>query len=556
MEEVKNKTIKKTSNTSKVRKVSKTKNNVSELSSDELMEQILAKKKNKNNSSAKSKSISSAKKSSSKSAKSSKTNSLNNDISNDELYDLIKSKKKNSKRKVKVEDIQLKEIDISINDSHIVTNVISDGNDNIVEDVKVEGSFVDKENLIITREIVFSEDKLDLKDTKVLEELRDAIKEFDALDDTAEIPKQGEVNLLDDDDNLFSEKVTRERKYKNKASFKLNRVGDIVRLYWKKIVFLSVFICLGIIGVCFFVNKDGFSNSLKVKVEEEQELVVDVRTQLYEECLVRPIDENDYTEELQLVEQELTNYLKDNYNTSVIYEDLNLAFSYSYNSDVVYYAASTIKTLDALYIYTKAAAGELNLDETMKYTQNYKWPSSKEMSKHKYGDEITLRDLVKYTVTVSDNSAHQMLVSYIGRSNLKEYGLSLGAENTLVGGDNFGNISANDAIIYMKELNKFINNNQELGKELQSYFLEAEQNDLAIEELNIQAAHKYGEYSYYYHDIGIVYDENPYVIAILTTEGKGDFEAKVRDINKHVYELHRLYNDNRKNVCYLEVYGN
>ena len=47
MEEVKKTAQKKTSNTSKVRKVSKRKIPVSDLSSDELMEQILAKKKNK-----------------------------------------------------------------------------------------------------------------------------------------------------------------------------------------------------------------------------------------------------------------------------------------------------------------------------------------------------------------------------------------------------------------------------------------------------------------------------------------------------------------------------
>ena len=72
---------------------------------------------------------------------------------------------------------------------------------------------------------------------------------------------------------------------------------------------------------------------------------------------------------------------------------------------------------------------------------------------------ISLRDLVKYAITVSDNSAHQMLVDYIGFTNLKKYGNSLGAKNTLIGGDNFGQIDTNDSIAYLTELYKFINDN-------------------------------------------------------------------------------------------------
>ena len=417
--------------------------------------------------------------------------------------------------------------------------------------------------MIITREIVFSEDKLDLKDKKVLKELREAIKEFDALDDTAEIPKVEEIEeecpvVTEDKKEKFDKKkITREKKYQQTTESEEDVKKPVKQFKINKYVLASLFFVLVLGVVLLLISKsDNGDSSLNLSnlVDKEEE-VVDVRPQLYEECLSRPLSDDDYTEELEEAVNELTNYLGGNYDVSVMYEDLTLGFTYSYNTDVVYYAASTIKSLDALYIYTKAAAGELDLDETMKYTSKYKWGSSKAMSKHSYGDEITLRDLVKYAITVSDNSAHQMLVAYIGRSNLKEFGKSLGAENTLVGGDNFGSISTNDALIYMKYLNEFINSNEELGAELQSYFLEADQNGLALDDLGIQAAHKYGEYSYYYHDIGIVYDENPYVVAILTTEGKGDFVAKVQDINEHIYALHRLYNDNRKNTCYLEVYG-
>ena len=107
----------------------------------------------------------------------------------------------------------------------------------------------------------------------------------------------------------------------------------------------------------------------------------------------------------------------------------------------------------------------------------------------------------------------------------------------------------------MKAINDFINNSETLGLELQSYFLEAEQNDLALTDIGIKAAHKYGQYNEFYHDIGIVYDEHPYVIAIMTREGLKDFEEIVKDINRRVYKIHQLYYQNRENVCHQTIYA-
>lgn len=545
MAEVKKKTSKKTTKTSKVQSVSKTKKIASELSSDELMEQILAKKKNKNNtSSVKKKTSTTVKKTSSSSSKSVTKKNLNTNISNDELYDLIKSKKKASKKSYvepKKEIVSKDIVNKNIKEDVFNKNVILDTDNNIerqVEDAankleQVKKNIDNKDNLIITREITFTEDSIDLKDKKLLKQLREAIEEFDALDDTdVKAEYKEDVDIVDtkciDKKNVLNSKVI-------------------------KIIIVIFLLLLIVFFVVFLFLKD--DKSIELNIPKDTEKTVDLKPQLYEECLSRPLDERDMTGEILLAEEELTNYLKKNYSTSVLYEDLNLGFSYSYNQDVVYYAASTIKSLDALYIYTKAAAGELNLDETMIYSKKYKWSSSKEMSKHTYGDKVSLRDLVKYAVTVSDNSAHQMLVDYIGRSKLKEFGNSLGAKNTLIGSDNFGNISVNDAVIYMKAINDFINTNDKLGTELKSYFVQADQNGLMFDELGIDAAHKYGEYSYFYHDIGIVYDKNPYVIAILTHEGNNDFLSIIKDINEHVYELHQVYNTNRENICHLEVYG-
>ena len=318
-----------------------------------------------------------------------------------------------------------------------------------------------------------------------------------------------------------------------------------------------------IIGVIFGISSLSYSiNTSNAQSEEEIRLLEEKKKQekeekrklsLYEECLGRFYSEIDDTEVIINAKNDLTNYIKDNYYASVSYEDLTYGFSYSYDQDKVYYAASTIKALGALYIYTKAAEGEINLDDTITYAAKYKVSYSAGVSKHKVGSKIKIRDLVKYSVVYSDNSAHQMLIAYIGKSKLKEFGKSLGAKNTLNGGDNFGNTSSADGLIYMKAVNNFIENNGELGEELKGFFVTSEQNELSVN--NLDVAHKYGLYKKYYHNMGIVYDEKPYVVSIMTLEGTDQKDRAVKNISAKVYELHNLFKTNRENVCKIEIYG-
>ncbi len=269
----------------------------------------------------------------------------------------------------------------------------------------------------------------------------------------------------------------------------------------------------------------------------------------YQACLSEPFNENELTEELNNTINSLDKYILNNYRMSVKYEDLKTGFTYYYKPDESFYAASTIKLLDGLYLYQKASLNEINLDETITYNASNQMGASKGMKNHRVGEEIPIRTLVKYAIIYSDNTAHDMLIKYIGFNNLKNFGNSLGATTTLVGGDNFGNISATDAIIYLKNTYQFIEENDALGLELKSYLLEAEENALKYDGLNLPVAHKYGEYESYFHDIGIVYDENPYVIAILTTHGNDNYFSVVNDISKKIKDLHDQFKQYRQAKC-------
>lgn len=583
------------SNRKKVSKKKKIVSKNNDLSSDELLEQILTKKKKNQKS---------------------KKNAIDEKIIEDKSEDVVLKEKEVVisediiKDKISNDTIDKDYNIIEKNEKSVINQKyekLSDKDNNNKENTIDKLHISEKQekqdlsqDLIITRSITFDSD-VNLKNKKTLKELRKAIEEFDRIETLTEISLSSEkinANKLEKKDDkknatdLFKTSTivldTRSERYlKSSKGFKndnkkhnvdkdtyhlvlsensLDKNNDLALLdRFEKKNFLAILICVFLIMLLFVILIFYFAFRQEESDDFVSPPVIDVMDQInendfletdYQNCLSAPVDDTDFTIEMNTKIEALNTYIKENYKTSILYEDLNLGYTYKYNAEEVYYAASTIKSLVALYMYREADAERLSLDDTITYTRKYKVEASKGMNNHKYGDKVTLRDLVKYSVIYSDNSAHQMLVDYIGRDKLIEYGTFLGAKHTLYGGDNFGHIDVNDAIIYMKAVYNFINKGSSLSLELKSFFIAAEQNDLALPDLNIEAAHKYGSYSVYYHDIGIVYDKNPYVIAILTTEGKGDYESKVKDINRHVYTLHQAFYENREKICKEKFYGN
>lgn len=236
----------------------------------------------------------------------------------------------------------------------------------------------------------------------------------------------------------------------------------------------------------------------------------------------------------------LTSYIKSKgYKVSIGYYNLNSGYKYTYNPSGVYYGASLIKTLDALYLYEKEASGQLDLNSKITFEQKHKRDYSAGMQKYKVGNQVSLRELIKYDITVSDNTAHAMLIDYIGFNNLKSYGNSLGARYTLVGKDNFGQTVVDDQIAYMKKLYKFTNNSSN-GQELRNFFVNNYYNYISFNGMPT-FAHKYGHQGIVFHDVGIVLDSKPYIIVILSNGTYVNRKDIFQDISKKIYEFHKLF---------------
>ncbi len=318
-----------------------------------------------------------------------------------------------------------------------------------------------------------------------------------------------------------------------------------LKIKFKVILFILIIIIL-ITCTVFYLKKPSLSNNSDFynSVSNQVKEYID-KYNKYQVCLNEKYSESDLTDNLN----DKINQVKEiiaKYNVSLYYYNPENEFSLTNKKDATYYAASTIKMLDALYIYKNADEGNLDLNDKATYKSSNYLGASKGMKKYKFGSKVALKELVKYAILYSDNTAHSILVDYIGKGKLKSFGNSLGAKNTLVG-DIFGSISAEDSYYYLKALYEYFETNTENSKELKKIFIDSDQNYLNLPELNIDAAVKYGEYPPYYHENGIVFSQNPYLISILSTIGNN--EKAFREINKNIYELNNTFYTERENRC-------
>lgn len=330
------------------------------------------------------------------------------------------------------------------------------------------------------------------------------------------------------------------------AKYKRRRKLSLI----SKLLLIIICCCIGIF--CYKKYESYVLYQEKLEAERLAQIERE-KKEKYDACLSKSFEVTEVTEDISDLQTELTAMLK-KYNVAVYYEDLGSGFDFKYNEDEVIYGASLIKLVDALYLYDN----HIDLNNTMLYESKYIKGSSKGMDTRKVGEAITLQDLMKYSLSVSDNTAHVMLVDYIGYNTLRDYGRSLGATAILsgVGGEKYGNQTASDTNIYLKRAYEIMTNTQvyDYGDLLREYMSNDYQNHLFLEnETNI--AHKYGSYSNYFHNIGIVFDQNPYTISILTLHGKGNYKNIIKEVHTKINEIHLKFRYNREVSCHQEAYN-
>ena len=288
--------------------------------------------------------------------------------------------------------------------------------------------------------------------------------------------------------------------------------------------------------------EQGEDNNLMVYDEVDNDIYTGGKAAELVNCITKPIDKDKLPEGISKVINDINRYYRSNgAYYAFAYRDIFTGFTVSYNENGSIFAASTIKAPVNIYLYEMAKEGKVNLDDKLTYTSNYYNNGTGVLKNKQINTEYTIRELSSYAIRNSDNAAHNMLMDHYGKKNMLDYWNKLGTNVIFKSNDNWGAISAHDALIYMNELYKFYLNNDDLGKEIMDNFLNAK-TKFILGKNNYKVANKSGWSGYSQHDVSIILADNPYIVVALSNLGMDNsYMNYFNKVNDLAYNLHHEY---------------
>jgi len=245
--------------------------------------------------------------------------------------------------------------------------------------------------------------------------------------------------------------------------------------------------------------------------------------------------------QLFLLQRKIENYLGNRKNKiGLVYYDFNTQATFEINGDKVFYAASTVKVPVNMVYYNMAAENTINLSQKLSYSKADYENGTGILQNFSKINPIEIQTLLDYSIKYSDNIAVNMLIRNIGHENIKLY------FDKIIGNvvdHKSNNTTPKEMIKYLQFL--YINPDNNLYYEhlidvmKQTSF--HDRLDKYIPEL--LTAHKIGNFykvikgrGYnYVNDIGIIYTDKPYAIAVYT-ENMNNANVVIADISKMVYD--------------------
>ncbi len=206
--------------------------------------------------------------------------------------------------------------------------------------------------------------------------------------------------------------------------------------------------------------------------------------------------------------------LKQNEKVAYAYKNLVTEDFFAFNYDLCFYAASSIKFLVDFYIYQEAEKEATILDKRLLIQDGDLKQGSGVIRE---SGAFSVRELISYTLKESDNTAYVKLVEFVGKEKLMQFGYSLGANHPLEGKDFFGITNAFDMVLYLDALYHYLETGTKLSQELKQFILNP---SVQFIQEKREMVRKYGRFGIAYHEVGIVYDEQPYIFIVITQKNE------------------------------------
>lgn len=225
----------------------------------------------------------------------------------------------------------------------------------------------------------------------------------------------------------------------------------------------------------------------------------------------------------------------------IFFKDLTTGQTFGINEDTLIKAASLNKVPTVLYLNNLVARGKLSMRDRVTFRRETDLNTQGGIMQIEAidGASYSLRVLANLSITLSDNTAHQMLMRFLGKNNIKQFMKDIGGRNPYPDGENL--MTARDMGTYMQAVLDFAKKNPELGNRLIDD-LSSTIWDFGLPGMlppTVQVAHKEGLRVAVENDAGIVFTRFPYILVVLS-DGIPDADEGFRlisVISKKVFDF-------------------
>lgn len=315
-----------------------------------------------------------------------------------------------------------------------------------------------------------------------------------------------------------------------------------------KIILIGLFLFISILiqTACSNINKTtttlgGNNNNLTEKklltvsapVEKEEDIIALVK----EQRLINQKEKAEKLLEIKNKKTELENQLKDYLgkninNIGLSYYDINSNNEIIINGDKTFLAASTIKVQMNMVLGDLIQSGEVNVNESLKYTEDSYEEGTGILRYQDLSKPIPLSLLSDYSILHSDNIATNMIIKRINYYKMRE----LIDDKLGHATDNSNNyITAKDETTLLEILYSNSNNNPVYSRLIENMKNTDSHDRLDLYLPHYIVAHKIGNYNNYVNDVGIIYTKNPYILSIYTKDINNANEV-IAHISKMIYD--------------------
>lgn len=210
--------------------------------------------------------------------------------------------------------------------------------------------------------------------------------------------------------------------------------------------------------------------------------------------------------------------------TGVYVKNLKTGETFARGADVPVVAASVIKIPVMIEAFRAREAGELSLDELHALADAERRPSCGTLKAMHTGIEMTLLDLVKLMIIVSDNTATNILIERLGMEHINATLRNLGCEKTTLRRLLFDSeaarrglentITAGEMGMLLERLFRGEIVSRKASAAMMSILLDQRLNGklpFFLHASGVRIAHKTGEDTGVTHDVGVIYAKEPLV---------------------------------------------